>query len=255
MIAVAPLRVFVVDDDRDTTECMRLLIGHWGHEVHIANDSALAIERAQVVKPDLMLVDLGMSAIDGLTVARRLREVSDLTKMSLVALTGYTDPQHRQQALDAGFDEYLVKPLPADALQALLSRVGSRVGATRDRSALAIETAAMSRDQADQARRDSSKGAEPSTEGDILEGSALGDHAFEARGDVIAVRLEKSGISDCLIVDNIEIAERVRLWLRQRGCRVGPVFELAPGCWAFYSYSRRKARAQLATHPRIRLNS
>lgn len=146
MNAVAPLRVFVVDDDRDTTECMQLLLRHWGHEVHVANEARLAVEQARFVEPDLMLVDLHMPVLDGLAVARHIRDLPDLAQTTLVAVTGFADARHKEQALDAGFDEYLIKPLPAEVLKALLNRVGSRVTATRgrSRSRLSIEAAAIS---------------------------------------------------------------------------------------------------------------
>jgi CheY-like chemotaxis protein len=108
------MRVFVVDDDCATTECMSLLLKHWGHDVHVANHGSVAIEEAPRFKPDVMLVDLAMPVVDGLTVARRIREMPELVTTSLVALTGWSDTSHRQQALEAGFEECLTKPLPVD---------------------------------------------------------------------------------------------------------------------------------------------
>jgi two-component system CheB/CheR fusion protein len=132
---------------------MRLLLKHWGHEVHVANDGGLAIEQAPFVKPDLMLVDLGMPKVDGLAVARRLRSQPMLADMPLVALTGYADLPHRQQALDAGFDECLIKPLPADDLLALLDRVRTRIVASIERTERTREIAAKSRQQNALSRR------------------------------------------------------------------------------------------------------
>jgi len=153
MAVLAPLRVFVVDDDQDTTESMRLLLKHWGHEVHVANDGFFAVEQAPNVKPDLMLVDLAMPKFDGLAVARRLRSDPALAEMPLVALTGYADPPHRQQALDAGFDECLIKPLPADDLLGLLDRVRSRIAASLERATRTLEIAAQSRQQIQRSRQ------------------------------------------------------------------------------------------------------
>ncbi|HEV7223279.1 MAG TPA: response regulator [Pirellulales bacterium] len=153
MAMLAPLRVFVVDDDQDTTESMRLLLKHWGHEVHVANDGFFAVEQAPHVKPDLMLVDLAMPKFDGLAVARRLRSEPALAEMPLVALTGYADLPHRQQALEAGFDECLVKPLPADDLLGLLDRVRTRIAASADLARRTLEIAAQSRQQNQLSRR------------------------------------------------------------------------------------------------------
>ena len=242
MTALAPMRVFVVDDDHDTTECMRLLIKQWGHEVHVANQANVALEQAPFVKPHVMLVDLSMPVIDGLTVARRVREVPDLASMSLVALTGYADPQHREQALAAGFDEFLVKPLPVDELQALLNRVRARIAASRDRAAQSIEAAAIIRDRKAKSKREVEEAIQPV----LLDSVVLGD-------EPVLIRVQKSGISDIVVLEDRALADRLRSWLRERGCRVGPVFEPAAGQVAFFTYSRRQARSLLAAHPKLRI--
>ncbi|HVA48184.1 MAG TPA: response regulator [Pirellulales bacterium] len=231
-MAVAPMRVLVVDDDRDTTECMRLLIRHWGHDVHVANQGSTAIEQAPLIKPDVMLVDLGMPQIDGLTVARNVRLVPDLATTSLVALTGYADEGHRQQALKAGFDEFLVKPLRVEALQALLERVRARVADSQERTAQAQEAAAKS-------RRLTAKSSHS---------------AAELPGDPVPVHIQKSGISDLILLADRGAAEYLRQWLREQSCRVGPVFEPQPGQVAFYTYSRRQTRSLLSEHPKVRLD-
>jgi CheY-like chemotaxis protein len=114
------LRVFVVDDCRDTADALRMLIKLWGHEVHVANDGATALEQAPQVKPDVVFLDLSMPAIDGATVARQMRQLAPTKSCRLIALTGWADAAHRQQAVDAGFDDYLVKPIAAERLRDLL---------------------------------------------------------------------------------------------------------------------------------------
>lgn len=231
MSALLPMRVFVVDDDPDTTECMRLLMSRWGHEVHVANDGGAAIDQAPKFKPDVMLVDLGMPLIDGLTVARRVREVPELTGTSLVALTGYADPRHRQDALNAGFDEYMVKPLPLDELERLLKRVGERIAKSREMAARTKEFLAEQRER-------TAKAAVPAT---------------EPEGDPVLVKIEKSGISDLLYLTDRGVAAYLRRWLHEQACRVGPVFEPGPGQVAFYTYSRRQAHSLLSNHPKFRI--
>ncbi len=115
-----PLRVFVVDDCRDTAEALRMLIKLWGHEVHVANDGATALELWPQLKPDVGFLDLSMPIIDGVTVASRVRQLAAKNDCRLIALTGWPDVAHRQQAIDAGFNDYLVKPVPAERLQNLL---------------------------------------------------------------------------------------------------------------------------------------
>lgn len=242
MTALAPMRVFVVDDDHDTTECMRLLIKQWGHEVHVANQANVAIEQAPYVKPHVMLVDLAMPVIDGLTVARRVREVPELASISLVALTGYADPQHRQQALKAGFDEFLVKPLPVDELRKLFDRVQTRIAASQQRTSQPAEAVAASDDRKARSLSDST---EP--------GQSTWSEAIDLGDETILVRVQKMGISDIIILEKRPVADRLRGWLRERGCRVGPVFEPSAGQLAFFVYSRREARRLLAAHPKLRV--
>jgi CheY-like chemotaxis protein len=232
--ALSKMRVMVVDDDRDTTECMRLLFKHWGHEVHVANEGAVAIEQAPIIRPDLMLIDLAMPKVNGLQVAREVRQVSELLHTSLVAVTGFADTPHREQALAAGFDECLVKPLPADQLLALLDRVRSRIAASQERTALALEAAATSRQ---------------------LKANSLPETrtAGPLRAEATPVRIEKSGISDIVLLEDRATADRLRQWLRERGCRVGPVFEASAGQSAFFNYSRRQMRTLLRDHSDFRI--
>lgn len=229
-----PMRVFLVDDDRDTTECMSLLFKLWGHEVHVANEGKLAIEQAAFVKPDLMLIDLAMPIVDGLQVARAVRQYDALASMSLIAVSGYADTRHQQEALDAGFDECLVKPLPADDILALLARVRERIAATKQRAALSTEMVAISQEK--QAR----SLAPLSTSSAVLP-------------EAIPALITKSGISDVVSLSDRGAAERLRHWLRQRGCRVGPVFEPKPGEFAFFNYSRRQMRLALRDNAEFRI--
>lgn len=236
---VAALRVFVVDDDADTTECMSRLLKHNGHEVRVANRGATAIEQAPIFKPDLMLVDLGMPQVDGLAVARQVRLLPELARTSLIALSGYGDPAHRQQALDAGFDDCLIKPLPLDELLELLARVGHRLELTRELAMQAVQAAADTRRRAKQSLPESADPAEWPLGGEL---------------PTAVLHLRRSGISEIITLDDEDVAVLLRQWLRERGCRVGPVFHVSPGQSAFFTYSRRQMRALLAAHPRIQIN-
>jgi CheY-like chemotaxis protein len=228
------MRVLVVDDDRDTTDCMSLLLRHLGHEAHVANEGGEAIEQAPRIRPDLMLVDLGMPEISGLQVAWQVRQAPELANTSLVALTGYGDAPHREEAMAAGFDECLTKPLPMDQLLALLQRVRGRVAASRERAALAVEVSARS--QALKAKS-------------IAESDVKGP----VHPDATPVRIAKSGISDVVALQDPEAAAHLRQWLRERGCRVGPVFHFSPGQAAFFNYSRRQLRKLLSDNPDYRI--
>jgi CheY-like chemotaxis protein/two-component sensor histidine kinase len=119
-----PLRVLVVDDNRDAVESMALLLGLWGHQVTTASEGAAAFELAQSQRPDVILLDIGLPGIDGYEVARRIRASEATSQTVLVAMTGYGQAEDRQRAHDAGFAVHLVKPVEPDALQRALATVG-----------------------------------------------------------------------------------------------------------------------------------
>ena len=81
---------------------------------------------APAYQPDVVLLDIGMPGIDGFDVARQLRRQPCTGKMTLVALTGHSGEENRQQAQAAGFDQYMVKPVDFDALSKMLAALGPR---------------------------------------------------------------------------------------------------------------------------------
>jgi CheY-like chemotaxis protein len=76
----------------------------------------------------LALVDIGLPEVDGYEVARRLRAEPNCKKLRLIALTGYSDLSVREEALAAGFDDFVVKPVLPEALEALLRSERARRG-------------------------------------------------------------------------------------------------------------------------------
>jgi CheY-like chemotaxis protein len=116
-----PLRVLVVDDDRDTADSTRKLAELWGYEAHVAYDGAEALKCANTLRPDVLLVDLGMPGFDGNRLARKVCQTDALQRCVLVAVSGYADSKNRAVARDAGFVCFLAKPCDPDFLQTLLS--------------------------------------------------------------------------------------------------------------------------------------
>jgi CheY-like chemotaxis protein len=123
MSALQSLRIFVVEDDVDSANSLALLLRWMGHESHVAVDGAVALEIASVLQPDLMLIDLAMPNLDGCELALRLRERGEFANTPLVAVSGYVDGKHRQQAAESGFDDFLGKPYTADDLLQLFARL------------------------------------------------------------------------------------------------------------------------------------
>jgi signal transduction histidine kinase/CheY-like chemotaxis protein len=117
-------RVLVVEDNADIAESLTMLLEMLGHRVRAAHDGVEALDAARANVPDVMLVDIGLPGMDGYEVARRVRRDPDLKQVVLVALTGYGREEDKRQALAAGFDFHLVKPVNPDALNGLVAQLG-----------------------------------------------------------------------------------------------------------------------------------
>jgi len=109
-------RILLVEDSADAREALQLLLELDGHDVAVAADGSEALTRAVEVEPDVALIDIGLPVLDGYEVARRLRATPLGSKMRLIALTGYGQPEDRARVMEAGFDGHLVKPVDPDAL-------------------------------------------------------------------------------------------------------------------------------------------
>lgn len=121
------LTILVVEDSVDTAETLAMLLRLEGHQVFLAHDGRRGLEAARTHRPDVALMDIGLPGLDGLEVARRLREQSGLAQTVLVAMTGYGQERDRDRARAAGFDHHLVKPVDWTALQEVLSTVAARL--------------------------------------------------------------------------------------------------------------------------------
>jgi len=120
------VRVLVVDDHRDTVDCFSMMLEMWGYTTATAFDGITALDIADSFDPDIVLLDLAMPEMDGLEVARRLRERGSLHPRYLVAVTGYGRPQDKIRAYEAGIECYLLKPVDEATLKAVLARYGDK---------------------------------------------------------------------------------------------------------------------------------
>jgi signal transduction histidine kinase/CheY-like chemotaxis protein len=114
------LRILVVDDNRDTADSLAMLLRSSGSEVRTAYDGLEALEVANIFRPDVGLLDIGLPKADGHEVARRLRMEPWGKRMRLIAITGWSSETDRARSADAGFDHHLVKPLDPALLAELL---------------------------------------------------------------------------------------------------------------------------------------
>jgi signal transduction histidine kinase/CheY-like chemotaxis protein len=114
-------RILVVDDNVDAAESLALILGYGGHEIRTAHGGRDAIRIAQEMRPDVMILDLGMPDMDGYAVARVIRSDPHLAHTRLIALSGYGQPEDLRRTATAGFDAHLIKPVEQAALERVLS--------------------------------------------------------------------------------------------------------------------------------------
>jgi len=111
-----PLRVLVVEDNRDAAESLRMLLELFGYGVTLAHTGPEGVAAAKAVLPDIVLCDIGLPGMDGFTVADTLRKTPETAAARLIAVTGYGEEEDRRRALAAGFDVHLVKPVDPQTL-------------------------------------------------------------------------------------------------------------------------------------------
>ena len=110
----------IVDDHKQVRDSIARLVTSWGHEVALANDGPTALLLADKFKPDCAVVDFSLPGMNGVELARRLRQRFSPAQLYLIAFTGYADADIRESCLDAGFDTHLVKPGDINLLEELL---------------------------------------------------------------------------------------------------------------------------------------
>jgi len=113
-------RVVVVEDNADSRDMLRTLLKHAGFDCRTAHDGPSGVALIENMKPDIAIIDVGLPGMNGFDVARRLRRARTRESLYMVALTGYGQTADRKAALEAGFDEHLVKPVQAEVLLKLL---------------------------------------------------------------------------------------------------------------------------------------
>jgi len=109
----------IVEDYADTREVMRIFVECYGYNVIEAADGYEAIEKSAQFHPDLILMDLALPLMDGIAATKIIRKAEGFNKVSIVALTGFSNTCF-EKAIEAGFDDVLVKPLEFDNLEPLL---------------------------------------------------------------------------------------------------------------------------------------
>jgi two-component system CheB/CheR fusion protein len=118
---ISDMRILIIEDNANAREMLQAVLELEGHEVAAAGSGREGIELIEFQHPEVALVDIGLPDFDGYEVARQVRRNPDNNDVYLVALTGYGQPSDRQQALEAGFDAHLVKPVQLEELTKLFA--------------------------------------------------------------------------------------------------------------------------------------
>jgi CheY-like chemotaxis protein len=117
-------RVLIVDDNVDAADSLAMLLRVDGHEAETAYSASSALEAIETLRPEIVLLDVGLPQMDGYEIARRLRANNTVPGIRLIALTGYGRAEDRERARLAGFDGHLLKPADMQALQQFLTLEG-----------------------------------------------------------------------------------------------------------------------------------
>ena len=121
-----PRTILVVDDFDDTRLLLRTWLERRGFRVVEAENGLQAIDQAKTESPDLIIMDMQMPQLDGLSATRRIRDLKSLNSVPIVAVSAYGADQFREQALAAGCDEYVSTPFEPATLEGIISSLVHR---------------------------------------------------------------------------------------------------------------------------------
>jgi CheY-like chemotaxis protein len=113
----------VVDDVKDVTEMLSVLLTHAGYDVVTAGSASAALAEAQARHFDVVISDIGMPVMNGYDLARALRALPEYRDVPLVAVTGYSLFDDRERSLKSGFNAHMTKPIDPRALLDLIERL------------------------------------------------------------------------------------------------------------------------------------
>jgi signal transduction histidine kinase/ActR/RegA family two-component response regulator len=117
---ISARRILVVDDNVDAAQSLAMLLEVCGHETHMAHDGLAAVEAAERVRPDVILLDIGLPRLNGFDACRQIREQPWGKNMVMIALTGWGQDVDRRRSEESGFDHHIVKPVEHETLVRLL---------------------------------------------------------------------------------------------------------------------------------------
>lgn len=113
--------ILLVEDNEDSRELMKYMLKSLGYRVIVAGNGLEALERAEQEPFDLILMDISMPIIDGITVVKIIKQHKPIAKVPVIAATAYSE-KYRDEILAAGAAEVLIKPVDSDDLEMILEK-------------------------------------------------------------------------------------------------------------------------------------
>ncbi|MCA1574631.1 MAG: response regulator [Acidobacteria bacterium] len=116
-----PVRVLLVEDTEDNRMMMRRLLEWSGYDVSEAINGVEAVRAAESETPHVILMDLSLPVVDGLSATRRIRQLPDLARVPIIAVSAHDTADFHAEALAAGCDAYITKPIDYSELEDLIA--------------------------------------------------------------------------------------------------------------------------------------
>jgi DNA-binding response OmpR family regulator len=127
VLGAAGTRVLIVDDNVDAADSLARLLEVYGYTTKVAYDAGSALEIANILRPTIVLLDLGLPDLSGDQVAQRIRAEAWGATAQIIAVTGWGQESDRRKTRDAGFNEHLTKPVDPEVLLRLIAQATREV--------------------------------------------------------------------------------------------------------------------------------
>ncbi len=114
-------KILIVEDSADTRDFMKVLIESYGYQIIEATDGIEALDKFKEHQPDLILMDISLPNVGGLTVTKAIRELDTTGKLPIIAVTGF-GKYYLQQAIEAGCSDLISKPFDFEVLHLLIKK-------------------------------------------------------------------------------------------------------------------------------------
>ena len=140
-------RILIVDDEKDILEFLSYNLEKEGYDVVTANNGIVGLEFAIKYKPDLIILDVMMPEMDGITVCEKIRDVKDLKNLLILFLTARSEEYSELAGFGAGADDYITKPIKPKLLISRVNAILKRTRITNSSSVINIDNISIDKDK------------------------------------------------------------------------------------------------------------